>query len=67
MPIAASCSGLAVARRSSFGPPVMLAKKLAPSDFEIQLGASSSARARGAISRNLGFECREYVVHIYVE
>ena len=66
MPIAASSSGLADARRGPFDPPVMLAEKFAPGDSELPR-ASSSARGQSAISRNLGFECREYVVHMDAE
>ena len=38
MPIAASSSGLANARRGPLDPPVMLAEKLAPSEFEFACG-----------------------------
>ena len=71
MPIAVSSSGLADARRGPLDPPVMLAEKLMPKSSPLailnSLGASSSARGRSAISRNLGFECREYVVHVDAE
>ena len=57
MPIAASSSASAVTSCGQFGPPVMLAEKLAPSVSEISWGELFGARPK-CHSRKLGFECR---------